>query len=151
MTFGQQIRFGKSRSAKAAKQVRKDGGFNKVKSSASPQSCLPRCNPLKNSYLLGWLCFRSQLAKAPVAQLDRASVFGTEGWGFESLRVYFAALSYSPTLENTRFSDSVLRLSPPCGKLLWFVDRGAFNSFCIPSMSSSGRLSPIAIRRCVRF
>ncbi len=23
---------------------------------------------------------------APVAQLDRASVFGTEGWGFESLR-----------------------------------------------------------------
>ena len=25
---------------------------------------------------------------APVAQLDRASVFGTEGWGFESLRVY---------------------------------------------------------------
>ncbi len=26
---------------------------------------------------------------APVAQLDRASVFGTEGWGFESLRAYF--------------------------------------------------------------
>ena len=25
---------------------------------------------------------------ASVAQLDRASVFGTEGWGFESLRVY---------------------------------------------------------------
>jgi hypothetical protein len=25
---------------------------------------------------------------APVAQLDRASVFGTEGWGFESLRAY---------------------------------------------------------------
>jgi hypothetical protein len=24
---------------------------------------------------------------APVAQLDRASVFGTEGWGFKSLRV----------------------------------------------------------------
>ncbi len=24
--------------------------------------------------------------RAPVAQLDRASVFGTEGWGFESLR-----------------------------------------------------------------
>ncbi len=23
-----------------------------------------------------------------VAQLDRASVFGTEGWGFESLRAY---------------------------------------------------------------
>ena len=26
--------------------------------------------------------------RGPVAQLDRASVFGTEGWGFESLRVY---------------------------------------------------------------
>ena len=26
--------------------------------------------------------------RAPVAQLDSASVFGTEGWGFESLRVY---------------------------------------------------------------
>ncbi len=25
---------------------------------------------------------------APVAQLDRASVFGTGGWGFESLRAY---------------------------------------------------------------
>ena len=25
---------------------------------------------------------------APVAQLDSASVFGTEGWGFESLRAY---------------------------------------------------------------
>jgi hypothetical protein len=24
-------------------------------------------------------------SKAPIAQLDRASVFGTEGWGFKSL------------------------------------------------------------------
>ena len=24
--------------------------------------------------------------RGPVAQLDRASVFGTEGWGFKSLR-----------------------------------------------------------------
>ena len=30
---------------------------------------------------------------APVAQLDRASVFGTEGWGFESLRAYYNANS----------------------------------------------------------
>ncbi len=29
-------------------------------------------------------------AAALVAQLDRASVFGTEGWGFEPLRVHFA-------------------------------------------------------------
>ncbi len=38
-------------------------------------------------------CFASQLAVlsapilfAPVAQLDRASDFGSEGWGFDSLR-----------------------------------------------------------------
>jgi hypothetical protein len=27
--------------------------------------------------------------RAPVAQLDRAMVFGTIGWGFKSLRAYF--------------------------------------------------------------
>ena len=30
--------------------------------------------------------------QASVAQLDRASVFGTEGWGFESLRACFMLL-----------------------------------------------------------
>ena len=29
-----------------------------------------------------------QLKAAPVAQLDRASDFESEGWGFESLRAY---------------------------------------------------------------
>ena len=29
-----------------------------------------------------------QLLVAPVAQLDRASDFGSEGWGFKSLRAY---------------------------------------------------------------
>ena len=29
-----------------------------------------------------------QLQFAPVAQLDRASDFGSEGWGFKSLRAY---------------------------------------------------------------
>ena len=29
-----------------------------------------------------------QRLRAPVAQLDRASDFGSEGWGFESLRAY---------------------------------------------------------------
>jgi hypothetical protein len=29
-----------------------------------------------------------QQADAPVAQLDRASDFGSEGWGFKSLRAY---------------------------------------------------------------
>ena len=33
------------------------------------------------------------LSSASVAQLDRASVFGTEGWGFESLRVYFTKIN----------------------------------------------------------
>ena len=31
--------------------------------------------------------------RASVAQLDRASVFGTEGWGFESLRAYWFVCS----------------------------------------------------------
>ena len=30
--------------------------------------------------------------RAPVAQLDSASVFGTEGWGFESLQACFRGL-----------------------------------------------------------
>ena len=29
------------------------------------------------------------MIEAPVAQLDRASVYGTEGWGSESLQAYF--------------------------------------------------------------
>jgi hypothetical protein len=36
------------------------------------------------------LRFSRRKRHAPVAQLDRASVFGTEGWGFKSLRAYFA-------------------------------------------------------------
>ena len=40
-------------------------------------------NALAETYN-GRLC-----ARASVAQLDSASVFGTEGWGFESLRAYF--------------------------------------------------------------
>lgn len=35
------------------------------------------------------LCFFIVLVRAPVAQLDSASVFGTEGWGFESLQACF--------------------------------------------------------------
>ena len=36
------------------------------------------------------LCIFRQPIAAPVAQLDRASDFGSEGWEFESLRVYQA-------------------------------------------------------------
>ncbi len=35
--------------------------------------------------------------QAPVAQLDRASVFGTEGWGFESLRAYHSCANAQPS------------------------------------------------------
>ncbi len=44
---------------------------------------------------------------ASVAQLDRASVFGTEGWGFESLRAYcknFGKTSFS------RYSHSKIQI-----------------------------------------
>ena len=37
---------------------------------------------------------------APVAQLDRASDSGSEGWGFESLRAYHVGanvISFAPT------------------------------------------------------
>jgi hypothetical protein len=37
--------------------------------------------------LFGNLLYSNSLKdSAPVAQLDRASVYGTEGWGFESLQ-----------------------------------------------------------------
>lgn len=39
--------------------------------------------------------------RAPVAQLDSASVFGTEGWGFESLQACF--LGFSSVLGETFF------------------------------------------------
>ena len=34
-----------------------------------------------------------QLKFAPVAQLDRASDFGSEGWGFKSLRAYICFIN----------------------------------------------------------
>ena len=36
-----------------------------------------------------WMPGTILVCRASVAQLDSASVFGTEGWGFESLRAYF--------------------------------------------------------------
>ena len=35
---------------------------------------------------------------APVAQLDRALVFGTKGWGFKSLRAHFKIVSFCETI-----------------------------------------------------
>lgn|GEM_PF-3324387 len=63
------------------------------------------------------------LSNASVAQLDRASVFGTEGWGFESLRVY----SKTPCFPHSNGSDSTRRvdLEPskytPKGISRWFL------------------------------
>ena len=37
------------------------------------------------------LAYNKMFVFAPVAQLDRASVFGTEGWEFEPLRAHLVA------------------------------------------------------------
>jgi hypothetical protein len=63
---------------------------------------------------------------APVAQLDRASVFGTEGWGFESLRVYWTYRHHVAGRRKGlqrlhllfRTTVSILLASAHCGTLL---------------------------------
>jgi hypothetical protein len=46
-----------------------------------------RFRALARSFVAGiMLEIKALSADAPVAQLDRASDFGSEGWGFESLR-----------------------------------------------------------------
>jgi hypothetical protein len=47
---------------------------------------------------------------ASVAQLDRALVFGTKGWGFESLRTYFTFLLPRQTFLKAERRDSAQRL-----------------------------------------
>lgn len=54
----------------------------------------------RKQYFVGLVFRPMSKSYALVAQLDRASVFGTEGWGFESLRVYS---SQYETLENNVF------------------------------------------------
>ena len=41
----------------------------------------------------------SRSQHAPLAQLDRASVYGTEGWGFDSLEARFGKLLNSIKLQ----------------------------------------------------
>ena len=56
----------------------------------TPQTMLNKVRPEPDEWpiaVLGYACYTN--AYASVAQLDRASVFGTEGWGFESLRAYW--------------------------------------------------------------
>ena len=72
---------------------------------------LPRTKVLVNQHF--------KFLHAPVAQLDRASVFGTEGWGFESLRVYFPAFLRPSVLGNAGFLLDVRCCSTlRCGLLL---------------------------------
>ena len=64
---------------------------------------------------------------APVAQLDRASVFGTEGWGFDSLRAHHLSRYSQHYLncfyfKNANFFESFLR------ELLIPVSNGLINS-----------------------
>ena len=56
------------------------------------------------------------VASASVAQLDRASVFGTEGWGFESLRAYsgFGGLLSSPYSAFLASSNQSPETGPRC-------------------------------------
>jgi hypothetical protein len=49
---------------------------------------------------------------APVAQLDRASVFGTEGWGFESLRVYWVYADSAVRWQRTLAEKYLPPVSP---------------------------------------
>src|SRR5579862_7341676 len=51
------------------------------------------------------LPIRQSTCAAPVAQLDRASAFGAEGWEFESLRAHHEALDHAG-----RFLLQLLRL-----------------------------------------
>src|SRR5207244_7696541 len=43
----------------------------------------------RNALPVAQIAVECHSVPAPVAQLDRATVFGTVGWGFESLRAYW--------------------------------------------------------------
>ena len=78
----------------------------------TPQTMLNKVRPEPDEWpiaVLGYACYTN--AYASVAQLDRASVFGTEGWGFESLRMYSTKGSCEP-------SPACRSLSSMCSKLV---------------------------------
>lgn len=68
--------------------------FDRLFLAESAGSELDSSGKLTNSIDLNGLIFSGRQVNtvskisASVAQLDRASVFGTEGWGFEPLRVH---------------------------------------------------------------
>jgi hypothetical protein len=51
-------------------------------------------------------CLPAACGKAPLAQLDRASDYESEGREFESLRVHFFSFN-PPTWQLTRFSGMI--------------------------------------------
>ena len=71
-----------------------------------------------------WKNKASQLhlfALAPVAHLDRASVYGTEGRGFESLQAHHPR-SKCRDAAKVKISTTPLRLKPPLlGSLRFFI------------------------------
>ena len=52
--------------------------------------------------------------EAPVAQLDRASVYGTGSWGFESLQAcfFFVGVIHKQTITFGKYSSNPYPLSP---------------------------------------
>jgi hypothetical protein len=50
---------------------------------------------------------KKRISKAPVAQLDRASDFGSEGWGFKSLRAHQKLLLVPNILHAARSARAV--------------------------------------------
>lgn len=69
---------------------------------------------------------------APVAQLDRATDFGSVGWGFDSLRVYW----HSPSgvdVTSTPSGDGFERVSQIVSRAGDSRFRGPFHGFRVPS------------------
>lgn len=56
-----------------------------------------------------------QLNRAPVAQLDRASDFGSEGWGFKSSRAYALKMAHSSSGLGRRPLTPETRVRVPLG------------------------------------
>ena len=70
---------------------------------------------------------------APVAQLDRASVYGTEGCRFEPCQVYLENKGLTAT-SKTRVQE--IMQETPCHQSPTIQMTGVFHSVCIPDRIS---------------
>jgi hypothetical protein len=59
---------------------------------------------------------------APVAQMDRASAFGAEGWEFESLRAHHPSLVETSNAANKPSMCSLLKSLLHIASYLFFLD-----------------------------